>query len=119
MVDIIVKYWVQWLCGIVALGVTFFAKNYVKLKKKELENLWKERENKAKDEVINKLETELEDEAKKSEAADRKINGELEALSLSVESLENGILSILGKQFREMCETLLSADHSITIQEYE
>lgn len=119
MLDIIIKYWVQWICALIAAGIAVFAKHYVNLQKKDLERKWLERENKAKNEVIDKLEKEVEEEAKKSTAADVKLSAEIESVSLSVENLEAGLLSLLGKQFREECIYLLESDHVITVQEYE
>ena len=44
ILEVIVKYWVQWLCALVAGGVIFFARRYIKLERQALEEKWNERE---------------------------------------------------------------------------
>lgn len=50
---------------------------------------------------------------------DEKINKDIASIFVAIENLNVGILSIQGKQFRDMCEELLSPDHVITVQEFE
>ena len=119
MLDFFIKYWVEWVCGLVAAGIVLFAKHYVKLQKKALEDAWRKKEEAAKDEVIKKLEGELETEIKKSEEADDEMKEQIEGLSYLIDNLTQGVLSIQGKQFRDICLYLLDPDHIISIQEYE
>ena len=119
MFDFIIKYWVEFICGLVAAGIGIFAKHYVKLQKKALEDAWRKKEEAAKDEVIKKLEAELESEISKSEEADEEMKEQIEGLSYLIDNLTQGVLSIQGKQFRDICLYLLDPDHIITIQEYE
>ena len=119
MFDFIIKYWVEFVCGLVAAGIGIFAKHYVKLQKKALEDAWRRKEEAAKDEVIKKLEAELESEISKSEEADEEMKEQIEGLSYLIDNLTQGVLSIQGKQFRDICLYLLDPDHIITIQEYE
>ena len=119
MLDFIIKYWVEFVCGLVAAGIGVFAKHYVKLQKKALEDAWRRKEEAAKDEVIKKLEGELEEEISKSEEADEEMKEQIEGLSYLIDNLTQGVLSIQGKQFRDICLYLLDPDHIITIQEYE
>ena len=115
----IAKYWVNWLCMLIAGGIALFAKHYVKLQKAALEEKWKEREEKAKSEVMDRLIKEREDEVAVLREEDDRINKEIDSIFVAIENLNTGILSIQGKQFRDMCEELLKPDHVITIQEYE
>ena len=119
MLDFIIKYWVEFVCGLVAAGIGVFAKHYIKLQKKALEDAWRKKEEAAKDEVIKKLEGELEEEISKSEEADEEMKEQIEGLSYLIDNLTQGVLSIQGKQFRDICLYLLDPDHIITIQEYE
>lgn len=119
MFDFIIKYWVEWLCGIIATGVVFFARYYVKLQKKDFENRWKKRKNEVKTEILQHLEGELQQEVTRSTATDTKIETEIEVLNNQIENVNTGVLSIQGKQFRDMCLMLLEPDHVITVQEYE
>ena len=68
---------------------------------------------------MDKLIKEREEEVTLLKDEDKRIRADIEALYLSLESNTKGILSIQGKQFRDMCEWLLSPDHVITVQEYE
>ena len=119
MFDFIIKYWVEWLCGIVATGVVFLVKHYVKLQRKDFENKWEKCKNEAKTEVLQHFKGELQQEVTRSTAADTKIEAEIEVLNNQIENVNTGVLSIQGKQFREMCLMLLDLDHIITVQEYE
>lgn len=49
---------------------------------------------------------------------DSNICNDLNNIHKTVDVITNGILSIQGKQFRDMCEELLSQDY-ISIEEYE
>lgn len=117
--NFLAKYWLEWLFGLIALGISFGAKHYVKLQKESWTRKWEERKNEAKDEVINKLEKEIREEAGKSEASDKRFEVELEVVQNNLENLTIGILSMQGKQFRDECYTLLKDFHKITIEEYE
>ena len=68
---------------------------------------------------MNKLVKEREEEVALLKEEDRKIKADIESIYLSLENVTTGILSIQGKQFRDMCEWLLSQEHYITVQEYE
>lgn len=119
MLDFIIKYWVEWLCGLVALGVTIFARRYIKLEKKATEEKWQGVAKEAKKEVSEKLLAEIKKETERSTLEDKKIGTEIEVLNNQMENLSTGVLSIQGKQFRDTCLMLLEEDHKITIQEYE
>lgn len=119
MLEFIAKYWVEWLCGLVAGGVVFLAKHYVKLQKKSFETDWRRHEEEAKKEVLHQMQDELRQEVIRSENEDKKIEAEIEVLSVSLENLNTGVLSIQGKQFRDTCLMLLEPTHVITVQEYE
>ena len=119
MLDYILKYWVAWVCGLVAAGIVAFFKRFWKLQKKALrDDLDKEAES-LKKEVVEQFEDELHRCKAEIEAENKKQSADIEAISLQVESLEIGILSIQGKQFRETCLALLEPDHMITVLEYE
>ena len=113
------KYWLEWVFGLIALGISFGAKHYVKLQKQSWEHKWQEQKNKAKDEVIEKLEKEIAEEVAKSEAVDKQLEADIEVIQNTLDNLTAGILSIQGKQFRDHCILLLRQDHIITVEEYE
>lgn len=119
MGEFILKYWVEWLCGLVAAGIVFMARHYVKLQKKDFETKWEKRKEDAKMEVSKYLHEDLEKEIERSTKADEVMKADIEILSEQIENVSTGVLSIQGKQFRDMCLMLLESDHTITVQEYE
>lgn len=115
----IAKYWVNWLCMLVAGGIALFAKHYVKLQKQAMEDKWKDKEKNMCGKIICTLEEEIQKVETKSVEEDSKLHAELEHIHQEVEMMESGILSIQGKQFRDNCEKLLEHGHYITVDEYE
>lgn len=115
----IAKYWVNWLCALVAGGVALFAKHYVKLQKKHMEDKWAEKEKNMCGKIICTLEEQIQKVETKSKEEDEQIHGELAEVHKDVESITEGVLSIQGKQFRDYCEELLETGHYITVDEYE
>jgi hypothetical protein len=55
----IAKYWINWACLLVATGIGIFAKHYVKLQKKALEEKWKEKEKNMCGKIICTLEEQI------------------------------------------------------------
>jgi hypothetical protein len=55
----IAKYWINWLCALVAGGVALFAKHYVKLQKKAMEDKWADKEKNMCGKIICTLEEEI------------------------------------------------------------
>lgn len=112
------KYWLEWLCGLVATGALFFAKHYIKIQKQVNEEKWKNKEKNMCGKIITTLEDRIQGVEDKSAAEDVIIHKELDKIHSEVDTVESGILSVQGKQFREMCEDLLKQDY-ITVEEYE
>lgn len=126
MLDIIVKYWLEFALGLIAAGLGIACKKIYALYMSEKNTKkTKERENLMDDmkammtscqlEVLNKVgerEQMLQEE-------DRKIKENLESLTNSVVVLKDGILSLQGREFRQDCRDLLKENHVITISEYE
>ena len=112
------KYWLEWLCGLAATGALFFAKHYIKIQKQVNEAKWKDKEKNMRGEIITTLENKIQNVEDKSAAEDVILHNELDKIHSEVDTIESGILSVQGKQFREMCEDLLKQDY-ITIEEYE
>ena len=68
--------------------------------------------------IITTLEDRIQGVEDKSATEDVIIHNELDEIHSEVDAIESGILSVQGKQFREMCEDLLKQDY-ITVEEYE
>ena len=115
----IAKYWVNWLCALVAGGVVLFAKHYIKLQKKALEDKWSDKEKNMCGKIITTLEEKIGAVETQSKEEDIRLHEELDDVHNDLNSVSNGVLSIQGKQFRDFCEMLLAAGHYITVDEYE
>ena len=115
----IAKYWVNWVCALVAGGVIFFAKHYIKIQKESLENKWKEKEKNMCGKIIENFDTKIQEVKSTSASEDLNLHQELDRIHKEVDTLEAGILSLQGKQFKDFCRGLLKKDHIITEEEYE
>lgn len=115
----IAKYWVNWLCVLVASGITLFAKHYVKLQKQAMEDKWKDKEKNMCGKIISTLEEQIKQVEVQSTTEDTRIHKELDHIHQEIDTVGSGVLSIQGKQFRDNCERLLETGHYITVDEYE
>ena len=115
----IAKYWINWACILVASGIGLFAKHYVKLQKKAMEDKWKDKEKNMCGKIICTLEEQIQKVEIQSTEEDAKIHTELNEIHQDVDILESGMLSLQGKQFRDLCEKLLETGYYITVDEYE
>lgn len=133
MLEFIAKYWLEFAFGIVALGLTGLAKYfyglYKKAKKQQVEESHKqivtdlkklidaEHANSAKlhENTLSlfKAEREL------SKEDDEAIKQSVIALDEKISTVQSGVLSIQGKQFKDDCRVLLKDDHVITLDEFE
>lgn len=119
VLDIFIKYWVQWLCGLIATGVAVWAKHVIKLEKESVNKTKAERMKEIREEIVDELTEKINKVEQKSDENDRIMKEEIEVLSNNVENLTIGVLSLQGKQFRDECIFLLNPDHFITIDEYQ
>ena len=115
----IAKYWVNWLCVLVAGGITLFAKHYVKLQKQHMEQKWTDKEKNMCGKIICTLEEKIGAVEVQSKNEDVKIHEELDHVHSDLNTINAGILSIQGKQFKDFCRELLEKGHYITVDEYE
>ena len=115
----IAKYWINWLCVLVASGITFFAKHYVKLQKQHMEQKWAEKEKNMCGNIICTLEEKIGAVEIQSKDEDIKLHEELDHVHSDLNTINSGILSIQGKQFKDFCRELLEKGHYITVDEYE
>lgn len=119
VLDIFIKYWVQWLCGLIATGVALWAKHVIKLEKESVNKTKAERMKEIREEIVDELTEKIKKVEQKSDENDRIMKEEIEVLSNNVENLTIGVLSLQGKQFRDECIQLLNPEHIVTVDEYE
>ena len=132
----IAQYWVGWVCALIAGGIALFARHYIKIQKESLEAKWQEKEKNMCGKIIctfedkidevkilsnekeNKLYQSVQTVQDNLNKSDKIIFDDLSNIHSEVDIIESGVLSIQGKQFRDMCEDLLKQDY-ITVEEYE
>lgn len=126
MLDFIAKYWLEFLFGIIALGLTGLAKYFYNLYKKEKQRL----EDEAHEKIIKELKSKIRDEHKTtanllqternlSKQENESLKQEIYNVNDKIDVVRDGILSIQGKQFKNDCRKLLNPDHEITPDEFE
>ena len=117
--DIFVKYWLQWILGVVAAGIALWAKRYIKLEKSTIQEKQKQRMQELRTEVKDEITTELNEQVEKLTEEDVKIHQEIEIVSNKVEIVGSGVLAIQGQVFKDECRRLLAEGHQITLDEFE
>lgn len=145
---ILVKYWVEFLLGLVVAGGGFFLKRFLKLEKEErsrmqdahfqqltdkiqeenkimIQSLVQEHEeiNKRSNERYNEITSKVAEAMiagrEESKADDAVLQEQIHNLSSEMGYLKAGLLSMQGKEFRANCRKLLDEDHEITLDEWE
>lgn len=114
MLDFIVKYWLEFLFGIIAVGMTGFAKHYYSLVKKQ--RLAEQKETKSEQthemlEAIDKLRSELKADIAKRQQENKREDEE-------IATIRQGVLALWRKVFLEDGRFLLEDSHIITYDEY-
>lgn len=71
------------------------------------------------DEFYNKIKNEINREHENSQQDDEALHTEMNTLSVVLNSLKKGLLSVQGRQFKADCKKLLATEHIITIEEYQ
>lgn len=117
--DIFVKYWLQWILGVVAAGIAFWVKRYIKLEKSTIQEKQKQRMQELRTEVKDEITKELNEQVEKLTEEDTRIHEEIETISNKVEIVGSGVLAIQGQVFKDECRRLLAEDHQITLDEFE
>ena len=117
--DIFVKYWLQWILGVVAAGIALWAKRYIKLEKSTIQEKQKQRMQELRTEVKDEITKELNEQVEKLTEEDTRIHEQIETVSNKVEIVGSGVLAIQGQVFKDECRRLLAEDHQITLDEFE
>lgn len=119
MLEVITEYWVLWLCGLLAGAAIFIWKRWIKLERDNMVNDRHKEIAAMRKEIIDKIESEIAVEVKKSNSSDLQIRADLEVLESSLDNLTKGVLSLQGAIFKQECRRLLEPSHTITLEEYE
>ena len=116
--SIVLKYWVEFILGLVAAGGTYFFKRYNKLekanRKKEQEDFFLQLTN----EIQEKNQAMIRGR-EESKHDDQVLQNQISILSTELKALKEGVLSIQGKEFKAQCRRLLDDSHELTLDEWE
>ena len=96
MLEFIAKYWIQWLCGLVALGIAYLVKRYFKLEKKDVKDKHDDTHKQLKKEINDDLQREV--VILKEE--DKVIHEEIKQTNDKLDTLTSGVLSLQGREFK-------------------
>ena len=119
MIEFIVKYWLEVLFGLIAAGIGFWAKRYIKLEKAEMKRKQEEMQANMCSRVIETFDEKLKEVDDRSTEADKKMGQDIEELHDDIDNLQIGVLSLQGKQFKELCRELLQPERAITVDDFE
>ena len=112
--EFIAKYWLEFVFGLIALGMTGVAKHFYNLVK-DGKQLRKNKEEKSQDdktaEAIDNLRTEIREDLEKHRAENAIQNKK-------IDSVMQGILALWKRVFMEDGEKLLQPTHRITYDEF-
>ena len=124
--EIIVKYWVQFLLGIIASGLTALCTHFYNLYKREKASKQTELEKKFVQEVKDLISNNnkevmkvIREEELAANRADEMMGAQMNSIQNELKILTEGMLSVQGRQFKEDCRAMLKDEHVITLQEYE
>lgn len=108
MLEFIAQYWLNFLLGLIAGGLTFLCKKFWNLYQNEKIHQ-KTKEQKQFYEDVKQLITECTEESKRGDRA----------LQDQINIIRGGILSIQRKDFKEDCEAALREGHEVSLEEFE
>lgn len=115
MIDFIVKYWVEFLFGLIISGATvaynFIAKQMKKNRQEQFDSQLNTLYVKITDSFNEKM-TPLQEE-------DKHINSRIDQLHNDLEVMRDGILSLHRRRFVDDCRKLLNQESEITQEDYE
>ena len=146
--SIVIKYWVEFLLGLVVAGGGFLLKRFLKLERedrkreqekyfqtltdslkasnntafKSLESEQESMEQHSKDkysEITANVQKAMLAARQESKEDDKILQDQISVLTQDLSQLKAGMLSIQGKEFRANCRKLLAEDHEITLDEWE
>lgn len=145
---IVIKYWVEFLLGLIVAGGGFFLKRYVKLEKEDTDrkrdahfkeiidkiqednktmiqslvqehNEINQRSEERYHEITEKVSAAILEEREESKLDDEVLEKKVHELSGEISCLKAGLLSMQGKNFKSDCRRLLDENHEITLDEWE
>ena len=108
MIEIIAKYWLNFVLTILSGGLVFLCKKFWSMYKAERSNNI--------DETHKQMLEEMEETVTKAVDVIHQENVEQQK---EIIAIKRGLLDVQGEAFKNFCHILLQPDHVITIEEYE
>lgn len=106
--ETIVKYWLEFLLGIIAAGLGIAAKKF--------HSLYKAEKNHQKTEEQKKFYSDLEGVVERAATQSRMNETKLQE---QIDVIREGVLSLQGEIFKEKCHKFLQPDYNFTLAEFE
>lgn len=104
MLEFVLKYWIEFLFGVVIAVGSFMIKRTLKSYRQERAD--------EKESLLAGIKAEIRAEFERS-------NKKENELAEQIKVLKAGLLSIQGRTFKSNCRRLLDPDHEISLEEYE
>lgn len=104
MMEFILRYWIEFLFGLVVMAGSFIVKRTLKSFRQERAE--------EKEAFLNGIKDEIRAEFERSNKKETELANEIKVLKA-------GLLSIQGRTFKNNCRRLLDPSHEITLEEYE
>lgn len=108
MVEFIIKYWIEFLLGLITTALSFACKKFYKLYQSEKQH----QKTKEQTAFYDDLKETIREVGKEALEGDQKLQEQINKIT-------SGVLSIQGKNFKQDCRELLKEGREITLTEFE
>ena len=115
MIDFIVKYWVEFLFGLIISGATV-AYNFIS---RQIKKNRQEQFDSQLDTLYVKITDSFNEKMTLLQEEDKHINSRIDQLHNDLEVMRDGILSLHRRRFVDDCRKLLNQESEITQEDYE
>ena len=115
MIDFIVKYWVEFLFGLIISGATV-AYNFIS---RQIKKNRQEQFDSQLDTLYVKITDSFNEKMTLLQEEDKHINSRIDQLHNDLEIMRDGILSLHRRRFVDDCRKLLNQESEITQEDYE
>lgn len=119
MLEFIIKYWLQFLFGIITAGATCAARFFYKMYKDEKARQTADGRASISKEITDAIGAAVQDVRYNSSVEDEKLKENIICIQNKLNVLKHAILILYREPFEKMCEEALKKDHEITLAEFQ
>lgn len=126
VISIIIKYWVEFLLGIIVAGGGLFFRRYHELSKAERDQKRQDSQEKLKEAIKEDNQRMINEVSALSNQGDEKLqrqintlNQEISTVNQEMSVIKMGVSSVQRKDFLEQCRYLLDPNHNVTLDEWD